>query len=68
MAARLSKESQALRAARALSLYSSGIGVRQVAEQLGISYGTAYADIRRIGGDSVFRNRGTRSLGEDKIT
>jgi transposase-like protein len=54
-------EQRAERAKKALSIYQEPTTVRNVAERMGIAYGTAYALIKEAGGDDVFRPRGTRT-------
>jgi transposase len=54
-------EERAERARVALGHYNQPLTIRQVAEKMDISYGTAYSLIAEAGGGpKVFRARGTR--------
>lgn len=57
---RESIEQRARRAEKALKMYLALNTIREVAQRMGVSYGTAYALIQEAGGPEVFRPRGTR--------
>ena len=63
---RESVEQRAERAGKALSIYLEPNTIRDVADRMGISYGTAYALIKEAGGREVFRARGSRVTHEDR--
>jgi predicted transcriptional regulator len=49
-----------------MEMYLEPSAIRDVAERMEISYGTAYALIKEAGGQKVFRPRGTRAARKDR--
>ena len=64
---RESIEQRAERAQKAMEMYLEPAAIRDVAERMGISYGSAYSLIKEAGGREVFRPRGTRAVRPDIV-